>query len=373
MSGIYIHIPFCKQACNYCDFHFSTNLGLKQQLVRCILKEITLRNSYLNEKKLNSIYFGGGTPSLLSELELTEIFTCLKKHFVWDKHIEITLEANPDDITEQNLRIWKNVGINRLSIGLQSFSNEELKWMNRAHLGEESINSVKMAQDHGFNNISIDLIYGSKFQTLKNWEQTLQKAIDLKTQHISSYNLTIENKTLLGTNYKKGKEPNVNDELSSEQFYIMTKMLSTHEFIHYEISNFGKDGFFAQHNSAYWKQQNYLGLGPSAHSYNGHSRQWNVKNNSLYIKQLNESSLFFEKEELSVQDKYNEYILTRLRTIWGCNAEEIKQVFGEHIHQHFLNAILQHTHFIENHNGTYTLNNAGKLKADGIASDLFID
>ena len=372
MSGLYIHIPFCKKACNYCDFHFSTQLLNKSALVDAICDEILIKKNYTGDKNLSSIYFGGGTPSLLTTPELEKIFNCIHQHFKLETEIEITFEANPDDISEVVLKEWQKFGINRLSIGLQSFNDEELKWMNRAHTASESEASVKLAQDVGFKNISIDLIYGSKFQTLKNWESTLQKAIDINTQHISSYNLTIEQKTVLGLRHKKGLEPAVSDALSSEQFLMMIDALKRSGFIHYEISNFGKENYFAIHNSNYWLGKFYIGVGPSAHSFNGNTRQWNIKNNQQYIDKIKNKEPFFEIEHLSLQNKYNEYILTRLRTIWGCNVKEMEMLFGKEIVQHFLKEIKTKSSFIKENNGIYTLNTAGKLQADGIAADLFI-
>ena len=372
MPGVYLHIPFCKQACTYCDFFFSTKLAAKEAVIAATVSEIELRGDYLRDKELNSIYFGGGTPSLLSKQDLDRIFNALNKHFSFSKNAEITLEANPDDIEGGALKNWKEAGINRLSIGLQSFNEEELKWMNRAHTAAESIESVKRAQDEGFDNITIDLIYGSKFQTLESWQATLDTALKLNTQHISSYNLTIENKTALGVNHRKGKEPPVNDELSSQQFLMMAETLNNAGFIHYEISNFGKQGFFAKHNSNYWLQQHYLGLGPSAHSFNGVSRQWNVKNNTQYVNALKTGQSFFEREELSLKDRYNEYVLTRLRTMWGCDTHEMNDLFGEEITDHFKKTVNNNLYYFEERNGIYTLNASAKLLADGIASDLFI-
>ena len=372
VSGIYIHIPFCRQACAYCDFHFSTNLSSKAMLVTSITEEISKRYNYLPSKEISSIYFGGGTPSLLTGTEIATILKSIYDRYSVDKEAEITLEANPDDINRDQLKQWLELGINRLSIGLQSFDEEELKWMNRAHTAKESVTSVKMAQDAGFSNLSIDLIYGSKFQTLSSWEKTLSRAVELDTSHISSYNLTIENKTVLGVQHKRGKEPAVNDELSSKQFLMMSDILQTAGFIHYEISNFGKPGFFAKHNSNYWLRKNYLGLGPSAHSYNGNSRQWNVKNNALYIKALNEGSSYFETEELSKKDQYNEYLLTRLRTIWGCDIIEIHELFGKETAMNFRTVASKYKNELVEKNGVYTLNAVGRLQADGITSDFFL-
>ncbi len=372
MSGIYIHIPFCKKACTYCDFYFSTNLDTKTALIESIVGEIDLRSDYLSIKQLKSIYFGGGTPSLLSNTELALILNKLALHFTWEKDCEITIEANPDDITLENLTNWHKLGINRLSIGLQSFNDAELKWMNRAHTAKESVNCIKMAQEVGFNNISIDLIYGSKFQTLASWQTTLQTAINLNAQHISAYNLTIEEKTVLGTNFKKGVEPAINDTLSSEQFLMLIDVLQKSNFIQYEISNFGKENYFAIHNSNYWKQVAYLGLGPSAHSFNGQSRQWTVKNTRSYIKAIKTNTSYFEIENLTLKDRYNEYILTRLRTIWGCDSNEIKNLFGETILKYFLTELKAKQNFVTEKSGVYTLTTLGKLHADGIASALFM-
>lgn len=372
MPGLYLHIPFCRQACNYCDFYFSTSLSNKTEVIGAIIKEIELRSHYLGQKEIDSIYFGGGTPSLLSREDLSRILSALNSKFSWNADAEITLEANPDDINENLIKQWIDIGINRLSIGLQSFNNDELRWMNRVHTAEESVSSVKVAQDGGFNNISIDLIYGSKFQTLASWELTLDKAINLHTQHISSYNLTIESKTVLGLKNQRGQEPAIDDDFSGKQFLMLIDKLERAEFVQYEISNFGKAGYFAIHNSNYWRQQNYLGLGPSAHSFDGSSRQWNVKNNSIYIRAINSGNDFFEKEMLSLNDRYNEYVLTRLRTIWGCDREEIKTLFGEDVLNHFNNTLKQFKGFIEEKNGLIVLNHEGRLRADGIASDLFI-
>jgi oxygen-independent coproporphyrinogen-3 oxidase len=372
MSGIYIHIPFCKKSCSYCDFHFSTNVNSKKTIVDHLKKEISLRKNELISGPVNSIYFGGGTPSLLDEAELNSILQSIRENFKINPNAEITFEANPDDITKNSLQIWKKNGINRLSIGVQSFLEEELKWMNRAHDAKSSETSVKMAQDNGFDNITIDLIYGSKFQSMLTWERTLQKALDLKTQHISSYNLTIEQKTLLGTNFKKGLEPAVNDELSSRQFVLMSEFLSANGFVHYEISNFGKENYFSLHNSNYWRGEHYLGLGPSAHSYNGTERRWNVSSNSAYLQHLDTGTPFFEKEILTTENKFNEYVMTRLRTIWGADLAEIKKLFGEKIAQDLALKARSHPDHILEKNNIFTLNLRGRLLADKLSAEFFI-
>lgn len=343
-------------------------------MTTAMLREITERASWLADGHLQSIYFGGGTPSLLSDAELEKLMNRLAEHFSWGNSAEVTLEANPDDISSAALKGWKALGINRLSIGLQSFNDEELRWMNRAHTAEESLASVKRAQDAGFDNISIDLIYGSRFQSQQTWEQTLRTAVELNTSHISSYNLTIEDKTALGLHHRKGKEPAVDDQLSAEQFLLMLDVLETAGFVGYEISNFGKPGRFAVHNTNYWLQQPYLGIGPSAHSFNGESRQWNLKNNPLYMKALEENTPFFEKELLTAADRYNEYVLTRLRTIWGCEPAEIAAQFGESGRLYFekqLSTVAPGLLLI-NDTGIVTLSREGRLQADGIAAQLFM-
>jgi oxygen-independent coproporphyrinogen III oxidase len=372
LAGIYVHIPFCRQACIYCDFYFSTSLSAREPVIRAIAKECETRSDYLPERNVTSVYFGGGTPSLLASSDLVTIIDALRASFSWDETAEVTLEANPEDINTEALRLWRSMGFNRLSIGLQSFNEAELKWMNRKHTPAQSADSVKRAQDEGFGNISIDLIYGSKFQDLKSWESTLASAIALNTQHISSYNLTIEQKTVLGAHQRKGKEPAISDEMSGRQFMMMIEALEDYGFIHYEISNFAKEGFYARHNSNYWLQQPYLGLGPSAHSFDGTSRQWNVANNSLYLKGVNENGFYFEKEDLSPRDKYNEYVLTRLRTIWGCRLGEMKVWFGEQATEHFKAIADTKKDLIAEQDGVYTLTRQGRLYADGIASDLFL-
>ncbi|MBP8033069.1 MAG: radical SAM family heme chaperone HemW [Bacteroidia bacterium] len=374
MSGIYIHIPFCKQACHYCDFHFSTSLKNKEALVKSVLLEIDTRINYLPSKTIETIYFGGGTPSLLSEKETFQILEKIYKLYKVSNDAEITLECNPDDLSDEKLKELKRLEINRLSIGLQSFDEEELIWMNRAHTAKESESSVKRAQDRGFENITIDLIYGSKFSNLTNWKKTLDKAIALQVPHISSYNLTIEEKTKLGHDFKVKKEVAIDDEKSSEMFLEMIDRLEKNNFIHYEISNFGKEGFFSKHNSNYWKGEHYIGLGPSAHSFDGTSRQWNVSNNNLYIKHLEEKSeAYFEKEVLTETERFNEYILTSLRTIWGIDLNYLKANFNSDFVKNFSMQIQEYIKqgTVLVNNSTYTLTEKGKLLADKIASDLF--
>lgn len=374
MAGIYIHIPFCKQACHYCDFHFSTSLQHKQALVDAICKEIELRKDYLDTKELSSIYFGGGTPSLLGKDELDSILNTIRKFFTILPDAEITLEANPDDLTQQKTDELKAAGINRLSIGIQSFLDEHLTLMNRSHNSAQAIEGVKNAQRSDINNISIDLIYGLPNLTIEKWEHNLQQAFSLNVQHLSAYCLTVEKKTALN-HFIQNKTITLPEEpIVLEQFNMLMEQSAKHGFIHYEISNFCQEGMYAKHNSSYWKNANYLGIGPSAHSYNGNSRQWNGSNNALYIKGIEENKPAFEKEILSDADKFNEYIMTGLRTIWGIDLSFIKHTYGEEI----LKSMLTETNpyikdgYVQQNKETVTLTHKGKFIADKIASDLFI-
>lgn len=374
MAGIYIHIPFCKQACHYCDFHFSTSLQNKVAFIDALKKEIVLQKEYLNNEEISTIYLGGGTPSLLSQKELLVIFDCLKENFQINKDAEITLEANPDDLTEEKIKELKTTSINRLSIGIQSFYDEDLKLMNRAHNSEEALKAVKFAQENGFKNITIDLIYGIPTLTHHHWRNNLQIAFALNIKHISAYCLTVEPKTTLAHQIKLGILKNVDEQHSSEQFEIMLEAMHNSGFIQYEISNFCKDGAFSKHNSNYWLKEKYLGLGPSAHSYDGKSRQWNISNNALYIRSLEKGELNFEKEELTINQCYNEYVLTSLRTIWGLSLMRIENDFGKEHLEYCLMEVekyIQSEDVLSEENKLY-LSDKGKLIADKIASDLFL-
>jgi oxygen-independent coproporphyrinogen-3 oxidase len=372
MPGLYIHIPFCRKACIYCDFHFSTNLEKQEQLVNAICKEIKERRNYLTGKKLNSIYFGGGTPSVLNVTEVKKILDSVYDSFEVNKSIEITFELNPEDAELKYLAEIRKLGVNRLSVGLQSFNNEELQWMNRVHTAQQSVDCIKIAKEAGFENISIDLIYGSRFQTEKSWKETLQKVFELNVPHISSYNLTIEGKTKLNSLLQKKEEAEVDTELSSRLFDILMEETQNHGYEHYEISNFCKPGFMAVHNSSYWKGAHYLGVGPAAHSYNGASRRFNVKSNSGYTQAIEAGKNYWEEEVLTEADKYNEYVLTRLRTNWGCDTDEIAEQFGHKYKEYFLRNLHQYETYISRNKNKITLNQKGKHFADGIASDLFL-
>lgn len=372
MAGIYLHIPFCKQKCSYCNFHFSTNLDGKNQMINSILKEIELRKNEIQEP-IETIYFGGGTPSILNIEEIEALLNSIHKHFSVVFSPEVTLEANPDDLTQEKIAQFKSTSINRFSIGVQSFFDEDLRLMNRAHNAKEAVKSIKMVQDYGFENITIDLIYGGQTTTDEMWQKNLEIAIDLDVPHISSYALTVEPKTIIAHQIETKKIQEIDEEKQERQFQMLVKTLTENEFIHYEISNFGKDGFLSQHNSNYWKGKPYLGIGPSAHSYDGENRNWNIANNSIYIKKLTENQLANEVEFLSKNDRFNELIMIRLRMIFGLNINEIKDHFPNEFLIDFLKEIQPHLDngTVEFKDETYYLTERGKFLADGIAASLF--
>jgi len=373
MAGIYLHIPFCKKACHYCNFHFSIQTADMQAFVDALIQEIALQKSYITEP-IETIYFGGGTPSLLQDTQLNEIIAAIYTHFNVANLIECTLEANPDDMRPSKLVAWKNAGINRLSIGIQSFQASALTWMNRAHSVEQSHAAIQMAKDAGIHNLSIDLIYGTPSLT----DQALMADLDWIEQyqinHVSCYALTVEDKTALKKQIEKGQIENVDAEKQARHFEIVFARLKAMGLEHYEISNFAKPGFRSQHNSNYWSGKHYLGLGPSAHSFNTISRQWNIANNALYIKSIAQGQLNFEIELLTEANRYNEYMMTSLRRIEGFDLDFIQETFGKSYHDHSI-AIIHELHtkavFIQNEN-RYSLNDGAKFLADGIASDFFI-
>lgn len=373
MAGIYIHIPFCKKACHYCDFHFSTNTELKSQMIEAMIREIELQKDYAFKETIETIYFGGGTPSLLQQQELFELLNTIAKFHKIIPQPEITLEANPDDIYPNKLYQWKQAGINRLSIGVQSFFQEHLQWMNRAHSSLQAFNAITQSQDAGFDNITIDLIYGFPGLSDEQWQKNLDNAVKHGVKHISPYCLTLEEKTALHHFVKKGHVAAPSEEQGARQFEYMTNYLMQKGFEHYEISNFAKPDFYSKHNSNYWKGKKYIGIGPSAHSFNGISRQWNIRNNAEYIRRVNSNSQWFDQEELSLNTRYNEYVMTSLRTQWGCDLNFIKASFGNE----YLDYILKHSQsFIESEKlirseNKLILTPQGKLFADKIASDLF--
>ena len=372
MAGIYIHIPYCKQKCSYCDFHFSTNLQSKSLLIKAINKELELRKNEINQP-LETIYFGGGTPSILSENELESIFETIYKNYSTSSIKEITLEANPDDLTKEKLGFLKSTPINRFSIGVQSFFEEDLRLMNRAHNAQEAEKSIKLTQDFGFENITIDLIYGSTTTTDEMWRKNLQKAIELDVPHISSYALTVEEKTVLDHQIKKGETKPIDDNRQNDQFQILVDTLTANNFIQYEISNFGKENYFSHHNSNYWKGVPYIGIGPSAHSYNGKQRAWNIANNAKYIQSINQNILPDEIEILNESDQFNEMIMIGLRTIYGIDLNRINSEFSQQLIDSFYQEINQllEENLIEKQGNKIILKPEAKFFADGIASRLF--
>ncbi len=371
MAGIYIHIPFCRQACYYCNFHFATSLQYKSDLVTALINEIELKKDQLHIEIVETIYFGGGTPSLLTDEELSHILEKIKNVFPVSSHPELTLEANPDDITKEKLTAWKKSGINRLSIGIQSFFDEDLQWMNRAHNSQQAMDNLQLAKKH-FENITIDLIYGTPQLTNEKWKQNVDTAIAMGIPHLSCYALTVEPKTPLDKMIRLHKSEDINPDKQSEQFLLLMEWLNTAGYEHYEISNFAKPGWRSRHNSSYWQGKNYLGLGPSAHSFDGKSRQWNVSNNSIYIDSINKGIIPAEKEILTATQQQNEYIMTSLRTMEGMSFDILSSRFGlteetmkEKAKKHVL------SNHIKIESGAMILTAEGKLLADGIAADLF--
>lgn len=372
MAGIYLHIPFCKQACNYCDFHFSTSLKSKERLVKAMIREISEQAAYIEGEKIQTIYFGGGTPSLLNQKELEALLNAIYKDYSIVDTPEISLEANPDDLDALKVKELGDSPINRLSIGVQSFFDRDLKFMNRAHSASEAERAICGAQDVGIENISIDLIYGTPGLTHQDWKTNLRKAFLLDVPHLSSYALTVEKKTALEYAIRNGKTPAPDETHAAEQFDILLAETRANQYQQYELSNFCKDNKYSQHNTSYWTSENYLGIGPSAHSFNGASRRWNVSSNGQYMKAIETGSRSFETEMLGADERYNEYIMTGLRTIWGCRLDKIRS-FGEKYYSHILKEsapyIKEGKLVLESE--VLKATDTGKFFLDKISSDLF--
>jgi oxygen-independent coproporphyrinogen-3 oxidase len=373
MSGIYIHIPFCKQACHYCDFHFSTSLKKKDAMVLALAKEIELRKSEYHEERVETIYFGGGTPSILTIEDLRFLIDEVFRNYNISENPEITIEANPDDLSKDRLIELSKSRINRLSIGIQSFFEDDLKLMNRAHNSEEARSCLEFASNY-FDNISIDLIYGIPRMSNEKWLQNIETALSYNIPHISSYALTVEPKTALHSFIHKGIIQQPDEDVALEHFQILVDKLAEHDFIHYELSNFAKENYFSKNNSSYWLGKKYIGIGPSAHSYDGEKRAWNVSNNALYLKAIEENILPIEWEVLSKIDRYNEYIMTGLRTVWGISLDRIEKEFGkkylDYLNQQAEKYIEDHLLFVDEN--ILRTTRKGKFLSDGIASDLFL-
>ena len=374
MAGIYIHIPFCSQRCSYCNFFSVVSINLLNEVIDAIIKEFSIRKDYLKNEPVQTIYFGGGTPSLLTIQQIEKLLNTIYKNFPVEKNAEITFEANPDDLTEKYLSDLKKLGINRLSIGIQSFDDNKLKILNRRHNAFQAVEAVRVAQRSGFNNISIDLIYGLPFQSLIEWENDLDKAFSLPIQHLSAYALTFEEKTLLLKQKEKKLIEPADEELVIKMYELLLNKSNQNGFDAYEISNFSLPEFYSRHNSSYWTQNPYLGIGPSAHSFNGFSRQWNVASIHKYIEGIMKNNSFFEQEILSLQDRYNEYVLLGLRTKNGINIVELEQNFGIELKNFCLENIKT---FIDNEKvyryGSFLrLTTAGKLISDTIIAQLMM-
>lgn len=375
MPGIYFHIPFCKQACHYCDFHFSTSLRYKDEMMTAMRQELELRSQSWDSKKLTSLYFGGGTPSILDAGHIQSFIDAVSEYYDIAEDAEITLEANPDDLDHKKVQQLRHTDINRFSIGIQSFYEEDLSWMNRAHNASEADAVIKRVQDAGFENITADLIYGYPLLTDQKWNANIDKLLEFEIPHISAYSMTVEPQTALDHFIKKGKSPAMNESQSAAQFEILIDKLVNSGFEHYEISNFAKPDRYARHNSSYWKGDTYIGIGPSAHSFNGDNRSWNIANNALYIKGISEKTPVAEVEQLSFENKVNEYIMTSLRTMWGMDTAKIEEAFGSDTLKQLTNTIQP---FISQgevrlQDGHYYLTAKGKLIADHIASELFLE
>ena len=374
MAGIYLHIPYCKQKCTYCNFHFSTNTKNVNEMINAMLIEIENKKDYLLGEEIETIYFGGGTPSFIETSHINSLIKKIFSLFQVKADAEITLELNPDDISENKLRELKSTGINRLSIGVQSFHDEDLKFMNRSHDGNMARNSIAIAKKLGFKNITIDLIYGLPNLSNKKWEANLNTVKQLKINHFSAYALTVEPKTKLDYLIKSKKLDPISDEKIEDHFKILQESSERIGFVQYEISNFCKDKVISKHNSSYWKRKKYIGIGPSAHSFDGNSRQWNIKSNSKYILKLKNQQEYYEIEKLSENEKYNEYVLTTLRTMWGINQKYLTNNYNKKINLKFTALIKK---WIESgdvikENENFKLSKKGMLMADGIASDLFV-
>ena len=374
MAGIYIHIPFCKKFCHYCDFHKSLNLKDKGRMIKALVKEMELENGFLESEQVETIYFGGGTPSVLDYEEIMIIFEGLYKYFKISKDAEITYETNPDDLTKQYLNKLVKTGINRLSIGLQSFSDRELRLLNRRHQSKTGIKAVYDSKNAGFENISVDLIYGIPEMSMETWENNLDIAFQMEINHISAYHLTIEPDTVFSKYIKEGRIKIPEEDISIEQFRVLIEKAGENKFLHYEISNFCLDGFFSKHNTNYWKQVKYLGLGPSAHSYNGKIRRWNVADNKMYMDSISKNKIPFEKEYLDNKKKYNEYILTSLRTIWGIDLKFLEENYSKEAMDYCKGLSKRFIDYgmIKKKKDNLILTDQGKLIADNIISELMM-
>ena len=374
MAGIYIHIPYCKKKCIYCDFYFKINADDMHDMISCIIKELVSRKNYLKSSSVKTIYFGGGTPSILTKHDTNTILKTIYDNYKVCEKLEITLEANPDDLNRKKIADFFNIGVNRLSIGVQSFKDDDLIFLNRNHSREEAIRSIKIAQEIGYKNISVDLMYGLPKQSLKDWEDNLNLLFDLNIQHLSAYMLTLEKKTKLFEYVKKNKVKMIDDLSIINQYYRLLSIAKKNNFVQYEISNFSKNNTLSKHNTSYWQNELFLGVGPSAHSFDYKSRRWNIASNKKYIEKLNNNNIYFEEEVLTISQKFNEYILTNLRTKWGININIIKSRFGGKYASHTKKMMQKWSekNYITENNEIVILTDEGSVFADIIISDLFL-
>lgn len=374
MAGIYIHVPFCKKLCFYCDFYHVVSTGDNTPFIEALLKEASLRKDYLGDDPVSTIYIGGGTPSVFSVKDLGIILKRIKKLFKVTEDCEITIELNPDDVNKIYLEGLKKLDINRISLGVQSWRDSDLKLLNRRHNSSQAVIALKEALGSGFKNVTIDLIYGIPGMSLKDWESNLDFSFSFDIKHLSAYHLTFEPGTVFGKMLEKGDISEIDEDDSAAQFNLLIEKAESAGFIQYEISNFGKPGYFSVHNSNYWKQVNYLGLGPSAHSFNGYTRQWNARDFKGYIKSINEGKLFFESEELDIKKRFNEYIMTSLRTMWGIDLEYIETMFEKEGYDYVVNLSGKYRNYglMKLEKNSLVLTNQGKLISDNIISEFMM-
>lgn len=374
MAGIYLHIPFCKKLCDYCDFYHVVFDGDISAFLKALVREAEIRKDYTGSEEINTIYFGGGTPSVLDVKEIAEILVNIRKLFQVSSQPEITIEINPDDITENYLKNLLKTEVNRVSIGVQSWRDEDLRLLNRRHSGIQAINAVNNTIKAGFNNVTIDLIYGIPGMNTKAWMSNLETAFSFDIKHLSAYHLTLEPNTVLGKMKEKGLFEEINEEESISQFNMLIEKSETAGFVHYEISNFSKPGYFSVHNTNYWKQITFLGLGPSAHSFNGYSRQWNIRDVRKYIKSVNTGKLLFEREELDNKARFNEYIMTSLRTMWGIDLDYVEQAFEKEGYDYVINLTKKFIDYglMKQNNDNIVLTNQGKMISDNIISEFMM-
>jgi oxygen-independent coproporphyrinogen-3 oxidase len=374
MAGIYIHIPFCKKLCFYCDFYHVITPENNSDFIETLLKEATLRKEYTGEDSISTIYFGGGTPSVFAVRDIDLIIKHLKKLFIIEEGCEVTIELNPDDVNPEYLKGIKKAGVNRISLGVQSWRDKDLKMLNRRHDSAQAATALRSIFKAGFKNVTIDLIYGIPGMSIAEWESNLDIAFSFDIKHLSAYHLTIENGTVFGKMKEKGLLTEIDEEESTALFNKLIEKAEAAGFVHYEISNFGKPGYFSVHNSNYWKQVNYLGLGPSAHSFNGYSRQWNVSDLKGYIKAINSGKPFYESEELDTKARFNEYIMTSLRTMWGIDLEYVEKMFEKEGYDYVVNLSGKYKAYglMKQDKKNLVLTNQGKLISDNIISEFML-